>query len=154
MKVKVSNVNQPVWKECNVHATLPAELSKLQELAYNVWWSWNGEAKDLFRYIDTDAWKRANSNPIVLLNILSYDRMVELSKDEVFMAKLNKVYDEFRAYMDAPKDKRKGTVKLGFLNPFLHSPLTCLSLPVPINQSIYNTGRRGLRGRSESPLIL
>ena len=110
MKVKVSNVNQPVWKECNVHATLPADLSKLQELAYNVWWSWNGEAKDLFRYIDTDAWKRANSNPIVLLNILSYDRMVELSKDEKFMERLNKVYAEFRAYMDTPKDKKKPTI--------------------------------------------
>ena len=70
MKVKVSNVNQPAWKECNIHATLPAELSKLQELAYNVWWSWNGEAKDLFRYIDTEAWHRANSNPVVLMNIL------------------------------------------------------------------------------------
>ena len=55
MKVKVSNVNQPAWKECNIHATLPAELSKLQELAYNLWWTWNGEAKDLFRYIDTEA---------------------------------------------------------------------------------------------------
>ena len=110
MKVKVSNVNQPTWKECNVHATLPAELSKLQELAYNVWWSWNGDAKDLFRYIDTDAWKRANSNPIVLLNIISYDRMVELSKDEAFMGRLNKVYDEFRAYMDTPKDKKKPTI--------------------------------------------
>ena len=110
MKVKVSNVNQPTWKECNVHATLPAELSKLQELAYNVWWSWNGDAKDLFRYIDTEAWKRANSNPIVLLNIISYDRMVELSKDEAFMGRLNKVYDEFRAYMDTPKDKKKPTI--------------------------------------------
>ena len=110
MKVKVSNVNQPIWKECNVHATLPAELSKLQELAYNLWWSWKGEAKDLFRYIDTEAWRRANSNPIVLLNILSYDRMVELSKDEKFMKRLNNVYEEFRKYMDAPKDKKKPTI--------------------------------------------
>lgn len=110
MKVKVSNVNQPTWKECNIHASLPAELSKLQELAYNVWWSWNGDAKDLFRYIDTDAWKRANSNPIVLLNIISYDRMVELSKDEKFMKRLNDVYAEFRAYMDTPKDKKKPTI--------------------------------------------
>ena len=110
MKVKVSNVNQPTWKECNVHATLPAELSKLQELVYNVWWSWNGEAKDLLRYIDTEAWHRANSNPIVLLNILSYDRMVELSKDAQFMRHLNSVYDEFRAYMDTPKDKKKPSI--------------------------------------------
>lgn len=110
MKVKVSNVNQPVWKECNVHATLPEGLSKLQELAYNLWWTWNGEAKDIFRHIDTEAWKRANSNPIVLLNILSYDRMVELANDADFMKRLDAVYAEFRAYMDTPKDKNKPTV--------------------------------------------
>ena len=110
MKVKVSNVNQPVYVECNIHATLPAELSKLQEIAYNLWWSWNGDAKDLFRYIDIDAWHRAGSNPIVLLNTISYDRMVELSKDEKFMKQLNETYAEFRAYMDAPKDKKKPTI--------------------------------------------
>ena len=110
MKVKVSNVNQPVYVECNVHATLPAELSKLQEIAYNLWWCWNGDAKDLFRYIDIDAWHRAGSNPIVLLNTISYDRMVELTKDAKFLKQLNETYAEFRAYMDAPKDKKKPTI--------------------------------------------
>ena len=110
MNVKVSNVNQPSWKECNIHATLPAELSKLQELAYNVWWSWNAGAKDLFRYIDNDAWHAAGSNPVVLLNTISFDKMVELTKDEKFMKHLNEVYDEFRAYMDEPKDKKKPTI--------------------------------------------
>ena len=110
MKVKVSNVNQPAFKECNIHATLPAELSKLQEIAYNLWWSWNGDAKDLFRYIDLEAWHRAGSNPVVLLNTISYDKMVELTKDEKFMKQLNETYDEFRAYMDAPKDKKKPTI--------------------------------------------
>ena len=110
MKVKVSNVNQPAWKECNVHATLPAELSKLQELAYNVWWSWNAGAKDLFRYIDNDAWHAAGSNPVVLLNTISYDRMVELTKEAKFMKHLDAVYKEFRAYMDAPKDRKKPSI--------------------------------------------
>ena len=110
MKIKVSNVNQPSWKECNIHANLPAELSKLQEIAYNLWWTWNGEAKDLFRYIDNDLWHRAGSNPVMLMNIMSYDRMVELTKDEKFMANLDKVYAEFREYMDKPKDKKKPTI--------------------------------------------
>jgi starch phosphorylase len=110
MKIKVSNVNQPTWTECNVHANLPAELSKLQEIAYNLWWCWNGDAKDLFRYIDLDAWHRAGSNPIVLMNTISYDRMVELTKDEKFMKQLNETYAEFRAYMDKPKDKKKPTI--------------------------------------------
>ena len=110
MKVKVSNVNQPIWTECNVYANLPVELSKLQEIAYNLWWCWNGDAKDLFRYIDLDAWHRAGSNPIVLMNTISYDRMVELTKDEKFMKQLNETYAEFRAYMDKPKDKKKPTI--------------------------------------------
>ncbi len=110
MKIKVSNVNQTSWKECNIHATLPADLSKLQELAYNLWWTWNGEAKDLFRYIDNEAWHRVNSNPVMLLNTISYERMVQLSKDKKFMKRLNDVYADFRAYMDTPKDKNKPTV--------------------------------------------
>ena len=110
MKIKVSQVNQPNFKECNIHATLPAELSKLQEIAYNLWWCWNGDAKDLFRYIDLDAWHRAGSNPIVLLNTISYDRMIELTKDKKFLNKLNEIYLDFRAYMDAPKDKSKPSI--------------------------------------------
>ena len=110
MKIKVSKVNQPNFKECNVHASLPAELSKLQEIAYNLWWCWNGDAKDLFRYIDLDAWHRAGSNPIMMINTISYDRMMELTKDKKFLNKLNDIYTDFRAYMDAPKDKSKPSI--------------------------------------------
>ena len=110
MKVKVSNVNQPVWREVNVHANLPENLNKLQELAYNLWWVWNHEAKNLFRGIDLDEWHRAQSNPIVLLNILSYEKMQALSEDKVFMKKLDKVYADFRAYMDEPKDTKKPSI--------------------------------------------
>ncbi len=110
MKVKVSNVNQAVWKEANVHANLPENLNKLQELAYNLWWVWNHDAKELFRGIDIDEWHRAQSNPIVLLNILSYDKMQELSENKTFMKKLDKVYDDFREYMDAPKDPKKPSI--------------------------------------------
>ena len=78
MKVKVSSVNPVAWKEVTVRAKLPAKLDKLQEIAYNLWWVWNSDAKNIFRYIDNEAWHRAQSNPILLLNILSYDKMVQL----------------------------------------------------------------------------
>lgn len=110
MNVKVSNVNQPQWKEVNVRAKLPANLDKLQEIAYNLWWVWNSEGKNIFRAIDNDAWHRAQSNPIVLLNTISYERMVELSNDAEFMAQLDKVYADFRAYMDAPRDNKKPSI--------------------------------------------
>ena len=110
MVIKVSNTNQPNWTEVKVNANLPENLHKLQEIAYNLWWVWNSEAKNIFRYIDNDAWHRAQSNPIVLLNIISYDRMLELSKDKKFMKQLDAVYADFRAYMDEPKDPKKPSV--------------------------------------------
>ena len=110
MVIKVSNTNQPKWTDLNIHANLPKNLSKLQEIANNLWWVWNSEAKNIFRKIDLDAWHQAQSNPVVLLNTISYDRMLELSKDEAFMKELDAVYADFRAYMDEPKDPKKPSV--------------------------------------------
>ncbi|MCQ2342455.1 MAG: alpha-glucan family phosphorylase [Paludibacteraceae bacterium] len=109
-KIKVSNVNQPNWLEVTVRANLPENLKKLQEIAYNLWWVWNSDAKNIFRYIDIDKWHEAESNPVRLLNIISYERMNELSKDKEFMAQLDKTYADFRAYMDAPHKTDKPSI--------------------------------------------
>ena len=110
MQVKVSQVNQPAWHEVIVRANLPENLKKLQEIAYNLWWVWNSDAKNIFRDIDLDLWHRAQSNPIMLLNIISYDRMIELSEDKEFMRKLDETYADFRAYMDEPKTHDKPSI--------------------------------------------
>ena len=60
--------------------------------------------------IDNEAWHRAQSNPIMLLNTISYERMQELSNDQAFMEQLDKVYADFRRYMDAPRDKKKPSI--------------------------------------------
>ena len=110
MQVKVSNVNQPAWYEVTVRAKMPENLKKLQEIAYNLWWVWNTDAKNLFRDIDLDVWHRAQSNPVMLLNIIGYDRMMELSNDAGFMARLDQVYAAFRAYMDEPREHQKPSI--------------------------------------------
>ena len=56
MKIKVSNVNTPNWKDVNVKSHIPVELEKLSELARNIWWSWNYEATELFRDLDPALW--------------------------------------------------------------------------------------------------
>ena len=89
---------------------MPANLDKLQELAYNLWWVWNSEGKNLFRQIDNEAWHRAQSIPIMLLNTISFERMKELSNDTAFMEQLDRVYSDFRKYMDAPRDKKKPSI--------------------------------------------
>ena len=88
MKIKVNNVNEPNWKVMNVKSNLPGSLKKLDEIAQNLWWVWNSEAKNMFRTIDAQAWIEANSNPVQLLNILSYEKLVSLGNDAEFIAKL------------------------------------------------------------------
>ena len=109
-KIKVNNVNQPSWKDVTVQANLPESLKKLQEIAYNLWWVWNSDAKNIFRYIDLDVWHKAQSNPIMLLNMMGYDKMMELSKDKKFMQQLDSTYKDFRAYMDVKPDTKKPSV--------------------------------------------
>ena len=45
MKLPVSNTNAPIWRDVTVKSELPSELKALDELARNLWWVWNSEAK-------------------------------------------------------------------------------------------------------------
>lgn len=110
MKIKANNVNEPIWRDIVVKSNLPESLSKLDELAQNIWWSWNSDAKKLFREIYRPAWKEAESNPVQLLNLLSYEKLVALGKDEEFTKKVDQVYDEFKAYMNEPIDKTRPSI--------------------------------------------
>lgn len=110
MKLKVNEVNEPNWKEIIVKSNLPESLSKLDELSQNIWWSWSSNAKKLFREIDKDAWKEAESNPVQLLNILSYEKLVSLGKDAEFTKKVNSVYNDFKAYTNEPYNNNRPSI--------------------------------------------
>jgi len=110
MRIKVNNVNEPNWKQMVVKSNLPESLRKLEEIAQNLWWVWNSEAKNLFRKIDAEAWVEAHSNPIQLLNILSYEKLIALGNDAEFIKKLDRIYADFRAYMDVPFNTAKPSV--------------------------------------------
>ncbi|MDD3077854.1 MAG: alpha-glucan family phosphorylase [Paludibacter sp.] len=110
MRIKVNNVNEPNWKEMNVKSNLPDSLKKLDEIAQNLWWVWDSPAKNMFRTIDADAWKEAHSNPIQLLNILSYEKLLSLGHDKEFVQKLDAIYDDFKSYMNVPYNKEKPSV--------------------------------------------
>ena len=110
MKIKVSNVNTPNWKDVNVKSHVPAELEKLSELAHNIWWSWNYEATELFRDLDPALWKEVGHNPVLLLERMSYAKLEALANDKVILKRMNDVYSKFRAYMDVEPDKKRPSV--------------------------------------------
>ncbi len=110
MKVEISKANQPVWKEINVISRVPKELEKLQELAGNIWWSWNEEFIDILSEIDKDLFSKCGHNPVLFLERLSYEQMKEIAKDSTFIKKMDAVYDSFRKYMDQKPDPSKPTI--------------------------------------------
>ena len=106
MKIKVNNVNESNLRQINVKSHLPESLNKLEEIAQNIWWTWDSNAKNLFRHIDKEAWIEAKSNPVLLLNILPYDKLMAMGEDKEFLAKVNIIYDDFQAYLNVPKNTK------------------------------------------------
>ena len=80
MKVKLSNSNQPSWKMVSVKSHLPKELNVLDELAHNLWWSWNQEAVELFDSIDHKLWHKCGKNPVELLSSSRMSKALEKFK--------------------------------------------------------------------------
>ena len=110
MKIKADYTNAPQWKELNIKSSLPEQLECLNELAHNMWWAWNYEARNLFKSLDEDLYEEVGHNPVLLLDRLGYDRKEAIVKDKTLMKKVKEVYAKFRAYMDVKPDSSRPSV--------------------------------------------
>ena len=127
MKIKSDYVNTPIWKEFNVKSTLPAELECLDEIAHNLWWVWNYDAREMFRSLDNDLYEKVAHNPVQLLEQLSYERKEEIVKDKAIMANVEAVYKHFRDYMDVKPDATRPSVAYFSMEFGIHNSLKIYS---------------------------
>ena len=86
------------------HLDIPAPLSRLVDLAYNLWWTWHREARQLFDRIDPDLWTRYR-NPVRLLLLARRKRLVELAGDREFLEELGQVLARFDRDTNRPLDR-------------------------------------------------
>ena len=110
MKIKADYANSPQWKEVTIKSTLPAELKCLDELAHNMWWAWNYEARDMWKSLDSALYEEVGHNPVMLLERLSYERKEAIVKDKAIMERVKAVYKKFREYMDVEPDATRPSV--------------------------------------------
>ena len=110
MKIKSDYANDPQWKEVNVRSSVPPQLACLDELAHNMWWAWNYEARNMFKSLDEKLYEEVGHNPVLLLERLSYDRKEAIVKDKAIMKKVNDVYKKFKEYMRVEPDKTRPSV--------------------------------------------
>jgi starch phosphorylase len=80
---------------------LPKPISRLQELAYNLRWSWDHETIGLFRRLDRELWENTYHNPVRMLGSLNQERLENAANDPAFIAHYQRVCAEFDAYMNA-----------------------------------------------------
>lgn len=81
-----------------VAPSLPPELDRLRDLAYNLLWAWDHELIELFRRLDRDLWEETNHNPVHMLGSIEQDRLEAAARDDAFLAQLDRVYEHFKEY--------------------------------------------------------
>ncbi|MEK7353062.1 MAG: DUF3417 domain-containing protein, partial [Chloroflexota bacterium] len=83
---------------------LPGSISRLDELAHNLWWSWHEEARRLFRSLDYPLWNSSIHNPVKVLREVSKETLLTAASDPIFLAQYDTVLEAFDADMSAPNN--------------------------------------------------
>jgi starch phosphorylase len=79
----------------NPHGTsLPERLTRLPELAGDLWWTWNPGAREVFRRLDYSLWRQTAHNPVLMLRQVSPELLEQAARDERFL-------EIFEAALDA-----------------------------------------------------
>ncbi|MFD2609931.1 alpha-glucan family phosphorylase [Deinococcus taklimakanensis] len=78
---------------------LPAGISRLSELAYNLYWSWTPRAQALYADLDAAIWERFQQNPVRTLLEVPHARLQEVAADPAYLARYAQVMADFDAYM-------------------------------------------------------
>ncbi|HEX9440586.1 MAG TPA: alpha-glucan family phosphorylase, partial [Roseiflexaceae bacterium] len=80
---------------------IPQRITRLRELAYNLWWSWHPEAQELYRQIDPVLWEQDYHNPVDFLRDVRQRRLEAAAASETYMQQYDQVMGEFDRYMSA-----------------------------------------------------
>lgn len=96
---------RPRFKSFSVIAALPENIKYLRKIAYNLWWTWNPEAQELFARLDPQLWIDVSRNPIELLERVSSERLQKMAGNESYL----RIYKQVvRLLEDRLKDKKSG----------------------------------------------
>ncbi len=87
----------------SVRLRLPDALAPLRDLAMNLRWSWDTEARRLFRTIDPDVWAASRRDPLRLLASLGPGRLEALAADADFLATVARRHETLTQYLEGDR---------------------------------------------------
>ena len=88
-----------VFNKIIVEPQLPKNIKRLDEIANNLWWSWNTEYLKLLKRIDKDLWENSEKNPVKFLKRVSQERLEKAASDSSFVKEYEKVLKNYEDYM-------------------------------------------------------
>ncbi len=100
-------------KTFTVSPILPQRLQRLRDIADNLWWSWESDARELFRRLDADLWEETRHNPLLVLSRIDQKILYEREQDDSYVYQLERVAEKFDQYMQRTPwyKKRNGFVQ-------------------------------------------
>ncbi len=144
----------PSFRSFTVVTVLPKKIEGLYDLAHNLWWTWNPDARKLFAEIDGELWLNSKRNPIQLLNQVPKEVLEAKSRDKAFMAHYQRTIESFKSYMN---DARLGVEGDSAVSP--QRPVAYFSMEYGLHEClpVYSGGLGVLSGdhlKSSSDLNL
>jgi len=100
-------------KTFTVSPILPQRLQRLYDIANNLWWSWESDARELFRRLDADLWEDTRHNPLLVLSCIDQKILDERDQDDSYVYQLEGVAEKFDQYMQRTPwyKKRNGFIQ-------------------------------------------
>ena len=112
------------------HPALPERLRRLPELAADLWWTWNTQAREVFRTIDYPTWRQTAHNPVRMLRILPAEILARRAADPEFL----RLYDAAIEALDRARSAHDTWWQHRF--PSLTGPIAYFSAEFALHQSL------------------
>ena len=80
--------------------SIPEALDRLDELANDLFYSWDHGVRNLFSRIDRPLWQKVEHNPKLFLRRVAQERLDEAAQDRAFMAEYRRVLSSYDAYVE------------------------------------------------------
>ena len=109
---------------------IPDRIRRLPELAGDLWWTWNTQAREVFRQLDYTLWRQTEHNPVLMLRNLSQEMLNSAVSDAKFLATYDaalRALDQARSAKDTWWTKR---------NPDVQGPIAYFSAEFALHQSL------------------
>ncbi len=117
-------------------------IGELRNLAYNLWWSWNPDAQQIFHELSPFFWEHSNHNPVEVINWISGPELRGKLQNHEFFGRVSGVCERFHAYMTKKDTWAKKHA------PSLKSPIAYFSAEFGLHEClrIYSGGLGILAG--------